>query len=314
MPAGCRKVGKIAFVFAGQGAQYSGMGKELYEASPAARRIFDMAEAIRPGTLRMCFEGSAEELAITENTQPCLFTVSTACAAAAVEKGILPDMCAGFSLGETVAAAFTSMLPFEKAFAFVQERALLMQACADAQPGFMAAVLRLDNDQVTALCRQFEHVYPVNFNCPGQVVVSGAAGQKDAFLQAVGGLGGRAMPLKVGGAFHSPLMSDAAQKLHTWLQDSGLQTPNIPLYANRTALPYGDDIIELLSGQVDHPVLWEQTVRNMGSKGADLFVELGPGTVLSGLVRKILPEATVCHVENTASLIEAAAIMEGRSA
>jgi [acyl-carrier-protein] S-malonyltransferase len=307
-------VGKIAFVFAGQGAQYPGMGKELYEASPAARKIFDRTEAIRPGTMRQCFEGSAEELAVTENTQPCLFAMDSACAAAAVEKGIVPDMCAGFSLGETAAVAFTRMLPFEKVFAFVQVRAAQMQACAEAHPGFMAAVLRLESGQVVSLCQQFEQVYPVNFNAPGQVVVSGAAAQKDSCLQAVLNQGGRAMLLKVGGAFHSPFMSDAAQKLQTWLQNSGLNMPEIPLYANRTALPYNEDIVSLLSGQVDHPVLWEQTVRNMASKGADLFVELGPGTVLSGLIRKILPDAGVCHVENTASLLEAAAILEGRNA
>ncbi len=306
-------MGKIAFVFSGQGAQYPGMGKELYETSPAAKEILDQAEVLRPGTLRQCFEGSAEELAVTENTQPCLFAVDLACAAAAREKGIMPKMCAGFSLGETAAVAFTSMLPFEKAFAFVQERASLMQACAVAQPGFMAAVLRLDHEQVSSLCGQFDKVYPVNFNAPGQVVVSGAAGQKDALIQAVASLGGRAMPLKVGGAFHSPLMSDAAKKLHAWLQASGLNVPDMPLYANRTALPYAADAISLLSGQVDHPVLWEQTVRNMAADGADLFVELGPGTVLSGLIRKVLPEASVCHVENSASLMEAAAIVEGRN-
>lgn len=307
-------MGKIAFVFAGQGAQYAGMGRELYDSSPAARKVLDQAEAIRPGTRRQCFEGSAEELAITENTQPCLFAVELAFAAAAVEKGMEPAMCAGFSLGETAAAAFTRMLPFEKAFAFVQVRAALMQTCADAKPGFMAAVLRLSNEQVESLCSKFEQVHPVNFNAPGQVVVSGASAQKESFLQAVVNQGGRAMPLKVGGAFHSPFMSDAASKLQTWLQDSGLTFPEIPLYANRTALPYEGDIVSLLSSQVDHPVLWEQTVKNMVLGGADLFVELGPGTVLSDLIRKILPEATVCHVENTASLLEAAAMLEGRNA
>ena len=314
MPAGCRKLGKIAFVFAGQGAQYTGMGKELYEDSPAAREIFDMAEAMRPGTLRTCFEGGAEELAVTENTQPCLFAVDVACAAAAAEKGITPGMCAGFSLGEAAAAAYTRMMPFEKAFAFVMERAALMQACANAQPGFMAAVLRLTHEQATELCRDFRQVYPVNFNAPGQVVVSGAAAQKDAFLQAVAEKGGRAMPLKVGGAFHSPMMSDAAARLHPWLKSAGVQAPEIPLYANRTALPYGEDAAALLAGQVDHPVLWEQTVRNMAADGADLFVEMGPGTVLSGLIRKILPDAAVSHVENTASLLETAALLEGRRA
>ena len=307
-------MGKIAFVFAGQGAQYPGMGKELYETSLAAKKIMDEAERLRPGTMDQCFCGTAEELAITANTQPCLFTVDRMCAAALLEKGVLPDLCAGFSLGEVAAASFTGVLDFKTSFAFIQERARLMQDCADAAPGFMAAVLRLSNELVGSLCEKLDQVYPVNFNAPGQVVVSGIAAQKEAFLQAVSEQGGRAMPLKVGGAFHSPLMQSAAQKLQGWLKDAAIHLPSVPLYANRTAQAYGADGARLLSEQVDHPVLWEQTIRNMKDDGADLFVELGPGSVLTGLIKKIIPDANVCHVENAASLNEAIAILEGRNA
>ena len=307
-------MGKIAFVFAGQGAQYPGMGKELYEVSPAAQKIMDQAERLRPGTMDQCFLGSVEDLAVTANTQPCLFTVDVMCAAALLEKGILPDLCAGFSLGEVAAASFTGVFHFETSFAFIQERARLMQACADAVPGFMAAVLRLSNEMVITLCEKFEQVYPVNFNAPGQVVVSGAVSQKEAFMQAVSEQGGRAMPLKVGGAFHSPLMHDAAQALDGWLKNTMPHLSSVPLYANRTAKPYGADAAKLLCEQVDHPVLWEQSIRNMRDAGADLFVELGPGTVLTGLIKKIIPDAVVCHVENAASLNEAVAIIEGRNA
>ena len=305
-------MGKIAFLFAGQGAQCPGMGRELYENSPAARQVFDKLEALRPGTLKQCFEGSPEELAQTVNTQPCLFAVDLAAAHAAQEKGIQPLLCAGFSLGETVAAAFTGMLSLEKAFTFVMRRAEWMQECAVKNPGFMAAVLRMDREQVITLCKESSNIYPVNFNAPGQVAVAGDISQKEAFLQAVAEHGGRALPLKVSGGFHSPLMADAAKKLAGWLQNETLAAPIMPLYANRTGKPYDNDRAALLSQQVDHPVLWEDTIRNMATDGADLFVELGPGTVLSGLVSKILPGAAVCHIEDAKSLTEAVILTQGR--
>ncbi len=307
-------MGKVAFVFAGQGAQYPGMGKELYAVSPAAKGMMDQAEALRPGTMNRCFYGTVEELAVTVHTQPCLFTVDLMCAAALAEKGFMPDVCAGFSLGEVAAAAFCNMLSFNKSFAFIQERARLMQACAEAAPGFMAAVLRLPKEQVTALCSQFEQVYPVNMNAPGQIVVSGSLMQRDAFLQAVAAKGGRTMPLKVGGAFHSPLMKDAAERLLDWLNAADIQPPSLPVYANSTAKPYKGHVAELLARQVDHPVLWEETICHMATAHVDTFVELGPGTVLSGLIKKILPEARTSHVEDAESLKQAIAMLEGRSA
>ena len=305
-------MGKIAFLFAGQGAQCPGMGRELYENSSAARQVFDQLEALRPGTLKQCFEGSPEELAKTINTQPCLFAVDLAAARAAQEKGIQPLLCAGFSLGETVASAFAGMLSLEKAFAFVMRRAEWMQECAEHNPGFMAAVLRLDREQVISLCKESSNIYPVNFNAPGQVAVAGEVSQKESFLQAVSEHGGRALPLKVSGGFHSPLMAEAAVKLAGWLQSEQLAVPSLPVYANRTGKPYDSDRAALLSSQVDHPVLWEETIRNMTSDGADLFVELGPGTVLSGLVGKILPGVAVCHVEDIKSLTEAVTFTQGR--
>lgn len=305
-------MGKIAFLFAGQGAQAPGMGREFYENAPAARQVLDQLEALRPGTLKQCFEASPEELAQTVNTQPCLFAVDLAAACAAQEQGIRPGLCAGFSLGETVAAALTGMLSLEKAFAFVQRRAEWMQACARQNPGFMAAVLRMDREQVISLCKDFDGVYPVNFNAPGQVAVAGIAAQKEAFLQAVSEHGGRALPIKVSGGFHSPLMAEAAEKLAGWLQGETLAAPSLPLYANCTGKPYDEDRAALLSRQADHPVLWEETIRNMAADGAELFVELGPGTVLSGLVLKILPGATVCHVEDMKSLAGAVTAIQGR--
>ena len=198
-------MGKIAFVFAGQGAQYAGMGKELYEASPAARAAFDRAESLRPGTLEMCFSGPAEALSVTANTQPCLFAMDYACAAAAREAGVSPDCAAGFSLGEVAAMAFAGVMDFDEAFRFVIKRAEEMQSCAEKHPGAMGAVLRLTPAQVEDICRAFpDKAFPVNYNCPGQTVVACAVEVYDELSAKVTEARGRMLRLNVSGAFHTP--------------------------------------------------------------------------------------------------------------
>ena len=287
---------QVAFVFAGQGAQYPGMGRELYESSSAARAVFDRAEEIRPGTLDMCFSGTSEELTKTINTQPCLFAMDWACAAAAVEAGAQPSMCAGFSLGEVVAAGFAGAMDFDQSFRFVIRRAEEMQACAEKVQGAMGAVLRLTSAQVEDICREFEGgAYHVNYNCPGQTVVACRAEIFDALAARVADEKGRMMRLKVGGAFHTPWMESASRALAEYLAGQRLKKPELPLYANLDARPYGENAAELLSRQVCNPVRWQQTIENMAD--ADLFVELGAGKTLSGLIKKTLPQARVCNVE-----------------
>ena len=287
---------QVAFVFAGQGAQYPGMGRELYESSSAARAVFDLAEEIRPGTLDMCFSGTSEELTKTINTQPCLFAMDWACAAAAVEAGAQPSMCAGFSLGEVAAAGFAGAMDFDQSFRFVIRRAEEMQACAEKVQGAMGAVLRLTSAQVEDICREFEGgAYPVNYNCPGQTVVACRAEIFDALAARVAAEKGRMMRLKVGGAFHTPWMESASRALAEYLAGQRLKKPDLPLYANLDARPYGENVAELLSRQVCNPVRWQQTIENMAD--ADLFVELGAGKTLSGLIKKTLPQARVCNVE-----------------
>ena len=287
---------QVAFVFAGQGAQYPGMGRGLYESSAAARAVFDRAEEIRPGTLDMCFSGTSEELTKTINTQPCLFAMDWACAAAAVEAGAQPSMCAGFSLGEVAAAGFAGAMDFDQSFRFVIRRAEEMQACAEKVQGAMGAVLRLTSAQVEDICREFEGgAYPVNYNCPGQTVVACREEIFDALAARVAAEKGRMMRLKVGGAFHTPWMESASRALAEYLAGQCLKKPELPLYANLDARLYGENAAELLSRQVCNPVRWQQTIENMAD--ADLFVELGAGKTLSGLIKKTLPQARVCNVE-----------------
>ena len=279
-------MGKIAFVFAGQGAQYPGMGQELAQCSPAAAQVFQRLDALRPGTSQQCFAGTAEELKETRNTQPCMFAVELAAAAALEEKGLRADLAAGFSLGEIGALTYTGAVDLETGFHLVCRRGELMRQAAEAQPTAMAAVLKLENAAVEALCAQFPETYPVNYNCPGQVSVACAKEQLAPFSAAVKAAGGRALPLKVAGGFHSPFMASAAQGFAQVLADCQVGQGKIPLYSNKTGEVYAGDPKELLAQQIVSPVRWETIVRNMIAAGADTFIELGPGKTLCGLIAK----------------------------
>ena len=300
-------MGGVSFLFSGQGDQFPGMGQNLYETYPAAREAFDLCESLRPGTLEQCFRGTAEELKETRNTQPCLFAMELAAAAVLKEKGIVPEAAAGFSLGEVTAAAFTGIVDRETGFRLVCKRGALMQAAAEQFDTSMAAVVRLTPETVQALCSRYSQVYPVNFNCPGQITVSGLAEQMTSFAADVKAAGGRAIPLKVGGAFHSPFMAQAAQAFADELANAAMSKGRMPLYSNVTARPYEEDPRTLLAKQIASPVLWERIIRNMADAGVDTFIEIGPGKTLTNMVKKILPQAkTYCVAEMETLLKEVA--------
>ena len=295
-------MGKIAFVFAGQGSQYSGMGQSLCEASPAAKAVFDAADKLRPGTSEQCFTGTAEELSITKNTQPCLYCVDLAAAKALEEAGVTPDYVAGFSLGEIAALSFAGVFSEEQGFDFVCKRAEAMQKAGEENPGAMAAVLKLKNEQVEELCAGFEKVWPVNYNCPGQLVCAGEKSQIEAFCGKVAEAGGKAVPLAVSGGFHSPFMESASQTLRGVLEPMELSGARVPVYANYTAQPYDGSAKELLTQQVKKPVRWQETVERLVELGVDTFIECGPGKTLCGLIRKTAKGVKTLNVQDGETL------------
>lgn len=296
-------MGKIAFVFSGQGAQYPGMGKELYDCSKAAKDIFDQIDCMRQDTKQQCFSGTKEELAITVNTQPCLFAVDLAIAEAVKAEGIIPDGVAGFSLGEIPALTFSKMLTLEQGFRLVCKRGEAMNDAATRNPGGMAAVLKLNPETVASLCDKASGTFPANFNSAMQTVVAGKKEALPALLQAVKEAGGMAVPLAVSGAFHTPFMQEASSALEEFLRDVSVKESVCPVYANVTAKPYTKDTCkDLIMQQVKNPVRWQTTVENMLEAGFDTFIEVGPGKTLSGLIKKIAPQASVYNVEKESDL------------
>lgn len=294
---------KIAFVFSGQGAQAPGMGKELYECSAAAKAVFDLCDGIRPGTSQQCFNGTKEELTVTANTQPDMFAVEVAAAKALVEAGIIPDALAGFSLGEISALAFSGAVSLEDGFRLVCQRGQLMQDASNAVDSAMVAVVKLSPEKVEELAGQFDQVYPVNYNSPAQTVCAGLSASMEGFKAAVKEAGGRALPLKVSGAFHSPFMATAAEGLKQVLAPMEFSAPSCPLYSNVTAMPYEQgQFQDLLSRQVVSPVRWQTIVENMIAAGVDTFIEVGPGKTLTGLIGKINPDVKTLNVEDAESL------------
>ncbi|WP_293970106.1 ACP S-malonyltransferase [uncultured Ruminococcus sp.] len=295
-------MGKIAFIFSGQGAQYSGMGKELYDFSPAAKAVYDMADSVREGTSKQCFEGSTEELCKTVNTQPCVFTADLAAAYALVERGIKPDCVAGFSLGEIAALAFSKMLSDEEAFKLVCKRGELMDKAATENPGAMAAVMKITPQQVEEICSKFDKTYPVNYNSPAQTVVATTSENADKFCEAVKEAGGRAKLLAVSGAFHSPFMAEAADGLAEYMENVDFSQPETVIYSDVTAKPYEGDYKALVKAQVESPVKWQTIVENMVADGVDTFIEVGVGKTLTGLVKRINGDVKAFKVETPADI------------
>ncbi len=299
-------MGKIAFVFSGQGDQYPGMGKDLAEKYPAAASVFSACDRIRPGTSVQCFEGTEEELKETRNTQPCLYALETAAAAVLKEHGVVPDEAAGFSLGEVSAAAVCGLFDLETGFRLVCRRGELMQHEAGKADTSMAAVLKLAPEQVEEICGRYPDVYPVNFNCPGQVTVSGLSARMADVAEAVKAAGGRTVPLKVKGAFHSPFMREASAAFAEELAGIPFRKPAVPLWSDMTAEPYPDDgAAELLSGQISSPVQWERIIRGMIAGGIDTFIEIGPGKTLCNMIRRISPEARAVSMTEYLAEVEA---------
>ena len=283
-----------AFVFPGQGAQFTGMGKDLYEKSVIAKSLFDQADSILGFKISdIMFNGSADELKQTKVTQPAVFIHSVVVALA--QDAVHPNMVAGHSLGEFSALVANKTLSFEDGLQLVFKRALAMQRACEINPSTMAAILGLDDQKVEEICSSIkeEVVVAANYNCPGQLVISGSMKGIEIACEKMKAAGAkRSLPLQVGGAFHSPLMEPAKEELAAAIASTKFMTPICPVYQNVSALPSSDvEVIKKnLMDQLTAPVRWTQLVQNMVNDGGTSFIECGPGKVLQGLVKKIAPQ------------------------
>jgi [acyl-carrier-protein] S-malonyltransferase len=289
-----------AYVFPGQGAQFTGMGKDIYESTPEAKRLFDEANVILGFDITsIMFTGTADELKQTKVTQPAVFIHSVAVALS--NDSFKPDMVAGHSLGEFSALVANKALSFSDGLKLVYKRAMAMQRACEINPSTMAAILGLDDHVVEEVCASIkeEIVVAANYNCPGQLVISGSLKGIEIACEKLKAAGAkRALPLQVGGAFHSPLMEPAREELASAIEATPFQTPICPVYQNVNASPSSDvqAIKKNLIDQLTAPVRWTQSVQKMVGDGATTFIECGPGKVLQGLVKKIAPQVEAMSI------------------
>ncbi len=292
---------KVGFIFPGQGSQYVGMGKDLYDNFDIARETYDEASEVLGFDLaKISFEGPDELLRRTRYAQPGVFVHSISAFGLVSERGLIPEAVAGHSLGEYSAFVAAGSMPFPDALRLVDLRARLMDECSMKYQGTMAAIIGLGDDEVIRICEQSEGVVvPANFNCPGQVVVSGEEEAVSSVSDIAIEKGAkRAVKLSVSGAFHSPLMRDAAEGMRDALRDFNMSRPTIPVFENVSSDPVWDTgkIKELLVKQIESPVMWSQSIFTMMASGVDQFFEIGPGNVLTGLMRRIDRRASVKSV------------------
>ena len=289
-----------AYVFPGQGAQFTGMGKDLYDNSAVAKELFEKAnEVLGFDITKIMFEGSAEDLKQTKVTQPAVFLHSVILAKTLQD--FKPEMVAGHSLGEISALVASEVLDFEAGLKLVYKRALAMQDACEANPSTMAAILGLEDEVVENACEEIEGVVvAANYNCPGQLVISGEVEAVNAACEKLKELGAkRALVLPVGGAFHSPLMKPAEEELAKAIEETTFNTPICPVYQNvtTTAVTEPAEIKKNLIAQLTAPVKWTQSVQNMIADGATEFIEVGPGNTLQGLVKKVSREVATSSAQ-----------------